>query len=57
MRLTVTAQRYPSETESQYFDFTLEIIPCVNVLSNSETTYEYDYYIGDPMLQLELVEN
>ena len=55
--MTVTAQRYPSETESEYFDFTLEIIPCVNILSNSETTYEHDYYIGDPMLQLELVEN
>lgn len=54
--LVVIAQRYTGETENEQFEFTIDVLPCFNVLEDSVTTYEHEYLIGEPMLQLELVE-
>lgn len=50
------AERYAGETESKFFSFKLSFVPCVNVVEDSSTTFVHEYHIGEPLLQLELVE-
>lgn len=56
MRLSVKAQRYPTETETQTFDFKLEVKPCVSLAEHSETLVtDLVYIIGSPYMHVATV--
>ena len=54
--MTVLAADDEAE-ESRSLDFSLLIVPCINVPAETETVYDdFKYVLGDPKLELPLVE-